>query len=87
MFEWDNDKATANLAKHGVDFEDALIVFFSDGTVDFLDDRANYGEERRTRLGMIDGALYSVTYTMRDGTTRIISARRASQNERRRYDG
>ena len=86
-FDWDQDKAEANVTKHGVTFEDAIAVFFTARVVDFRDDREDYGEERRTRLGMVDGKLYSVIYTMRGDVTRIISARRASQKERRQYHG
>lgn len=86
-FEWDDDKAAATLVRRGVRFATATRVFLDTNSVDFKDARANYGEVRRTRLGMIDGALYSVTYTMRGDITRIISARRASQKERRLYDG
>ena len=79
IFEWDNEKAEANIVKHGLAFEDAIAVSFAPMIVDFEDDREDYGEERRTSLGMVDGTLYSVTYTMRANVTRIISARLASR--------
>jgi uncharacterized protein len=86
-FEWDNDKAAETLANRGIGFATATRVFLDANVVDFQDDRADYREERRTRIGMINNLHYSVTYTMRGDMTRIISARRASQKERRLYHG
>lgn len=45
QFEWDENKATANLKKHKIAFEDALYVFTDIQRIETLDSRTNYGEE------------------------------------------
>lgn len=85
-FEWDPDKARVNRAKHNVEFSDAQRALDDPFVVDWLDDRENYGEDRFLSLGMVEGRLLVVAYTMPDeNTVRIISARRARPNEKRRY--
>jgi uncharacterized DUF497 family protein len=84
-FEWDQQKAEQNLAKHGVPFEYAARVFLDPHRLDSEDTRYNYREERRITVGRIEWRIYAVAYTMRGDTTRLISARKASQRERRRY--
>lgn len=85
-FEWDEEKNRQNVAKHGVRFEDACKVF--DGfTVDFPDDRFDYGETREISIGLMDGiAVIVVVHTDRHGVIRIISARPAVKSERKLYD-
>lgn len=85
-FEWDEDKNQANIAKHGLRFEDAQRIF--DGfTVDAVDDRIDYGEERIISLGLLDGiAVLAVIHTDRNDVYRIISARPANRKERKCYD-
>jgi uncharacterized DUF497 family protein len=85
LFEWDDRKAAENSAKHGVSFEAARDVFNDVFAVDRPDDRARYGEERFTIIGMVDGRLLLVAYTMRGDTIRIISARGAEPREQRQY--
>lgn len=81
-FEWDAAKAAANVAKHGIDFEDASRIFR--GPV--LRERSDReGEERWTAIGMSLGVEITVAYTVRNGRLRLISARRARRHERRRY--
>jgi len=85
-FEWDPRKARENRAKHIVDFTDAQRVFDDPFVIDWIDDRENYGEVRFAALGMVEGHLLFVAFTMPDDTTiRIISARRAMPNEKHRY--
>jgi uncharacterized protein len=48
-FEWDDAKAAANAAKHGVTFQEARYVFVDQHAIEFQDNRADYGEERRQR--------------------------------------
>jgi uncharacterized DUF497 family protein len=81
-FEWDPEKAARNKEKHGVSFEDAVGVF-SGPTLTERSDRK--GEKRWIAVGRLKGRLVTVVYTRRSGTTRIISARRARENERKRY--
>jgi uncharacterized protein len=85
-FEWDPGKNARNVEKHGVSFATAALIF--EGPVFSAEDtRINYGEVRWNSIGMVAGvALLAVTHTDRRGVTRIISARPASQSERKRYD-
>lgn len=84
-FDWDPQKAAANLADHKVGFEQAKGVFGDPFAIEFLDDREDYGEDRFVIIGMTEGRLLTVVYTLRADRTRIISARRAEPRERRRY--
>jgi uncharacterized protein len=85
-FEWHDAKAKANFETHGVSFELARTVFADAFAIEGVDDRMDYGEERFIILGMADGqALLFVAYTERDKHIRIISARRATQNEQNDY--
>ena len=49
-YQWDNDKATANLRKHGIDFADAVSVFSDDLAITIPDER--FDEERLIKVGM-----------------------------------
>lgn len=72
-------KNRTNIAKHGIGFARAIRIF-EGPTLDRIDDRADYGEERTISLGMIEGGLILVVMrTDRNGVTRIISARRAER--------
>jgi uncharacterized protein len=84
-FEWDDDKAAANLREHGVAFHEAIKGFRDPFAVERLDDREDYGEERINLIGMCDGVVIHVTYTERDERVRIISARRAEKHEQDDY--
>lgn len=85
-FEWDENKATSNEAKHGVSSADAIAIFLDPDRLQEADRRIEYGEERHNAIGCVDGRIYAVTFTLRDGRARIISARKAHWKERRRYD-
>jgi|SRR5580700_1729254 uncharacterized DUF497 family protein len=91
-FEWDIAKDRTNQRKHGIGFEIARHVF-EDPDALVEQDRIESGELRWQAIGMIDGALLLlVAHTVAfgddeaDETIRIISARRASRRERRRYE-
>jgi uncharacterized DUF497 family protein len=83
-FEWDEAKRRANLEKHGLDFAD-LGEFDWTTHVVFVDDRWDYGEVRYTALALFLVEVHSVTFTRRGARVRIISFRRASRKELRRY--
>ena len=85
-FEWDEAKDAANIAKHGIGFATARRIF--EGPVlTWADSRSDYGEAREHSIGAIDGILFlAVIHTDRQGVNRIISARRASRAERKRYE-
>ena len=84
-FEWDDAKAALNLARHGVSFEVARLVFDDAFAVVREDRRQDYGEERFVLLGAVQERLLAVAFTMRAERVRIISARFAEPQERRRY--
>ena len=85
-FEWDENKAKANLRLHGVSFELAQTVFRDAFAVERLDDRKDYGEERFIIIGMATGhVILFVAYTERTDRIRIISARRATHYEEEDY--
>jgi uncharacterized protein len=84
-FEWDDAKAAANLRKHAVGFAMARAVFRDPFAVERLDDRHQYGEERFVIIGVADGRLLTVAYTVRGDRLRIISARGAEPDEQRQY--
>lgn len=90
-FVWDPAKAEANERKHGVRFEDAVRVFFDPLHLS-VQDRVEGGEYRWRTIGQVGGAIVLlVAHTVaQDGpasieTIRIISARRATPQERKRY--
>jgi uncharacterized protein len=85
VFEWDQAKAASNLAKHGVRFESAVRVFFDNAYVDIDVSRRADAEARQKAVGIIDGRLFTVVYTERQGIARIISARRSNVKESRSY--
>lgn len=84
-FEWSEAKAHANLQKHGVSFEIGRRAFDDSASIDEIDDREDYGEDRFIITGMVDRRLLTVTYTERDGRIRIISARKATRREQDSY--
>jgi uncharacterized DUF497 family protein len=85
-FEWSKAKATANFRRHGVSFDLAKTVFSDPFAIERLDDREEHGEERFVIIGAAEGkALLFVAYTEREERIRVISARRATQNEQDDY--
>lgn len=84
-FEWSAAKARANLSKHGVSFEVAKLVFDDPRSLDEIDHRADYGEDRFNVIGIVRGRILTVTFTERDGRFRIISARKATRREQDDY--
>ena len=83
-FEWDARKERANLRKHGISFSTASLVFSDTGRKEKLDE-TSLDEERWITIGLVDGEEIVVVYTMRDGVTRLISARGADRYEREDY--
>lgn len=84
QFEWDAAKAASNLAKHGVDFAQALAVFSDPARITITDAR-HTAEHRENTTGLVQGHLLTITHTDRAGNTRLISARLASRQERKHY--
>jgi uncharacterized protein len=85
-FEWDDSKAAKNVAKHGVSFEAATFAFDDDDAIDDFDETGSAGEDRFKWTGWDGQTLLVVIYALRANRRRIISARRADDHDRARYD-
>jgi uncharacterized DUF497 family protein len=86
-FEWDTNKAAANLSKHGVSFEEAKTIFSDPLYIDFYDPDHSDEEDRYIRIGeSSQGRLLIVSYTERGNLIRLISARKATRAEREVYE-
>ncbi len=87
LFEWNSQKAEANLRKHGVSFEEAESVF-SDPLSLTVSDPLNFEKENRFIItGFSDKQRQLVVvHTDRNDKIRIISARLATPGEKRKYE-
>ena len=86
-FEWDEEKATTNLRKHKVDFEEAATVFADFLSSTFPDPDHSVDEDRYITIGTSErGRVLIVSHTNREGAIRIISARKATPRERKTYE-
>lgn len=84
-FEWDEAKNKANIRKHGIDFND-VPELFTHPVLTLLDNRGDYFEERWISIGVLLGIVGVVVHTERAGNIiRIISARKATRREARKY--
>jgi len=87
-FEWDPQKAEANEKKHGVSFDEASSSFGDPLALTISDPDHSEREERLLLLGRSEtGTLLVVAHTERGERIRLISAREATQRERRDYEG
>ena len=88
-FEWDRKKAESNVAKHGVSFDEAKTVFY-DENARLIDDPDHSGEEDRFILMGISQGLRILTVChcyREDDRIRLISARKATRQEKQFYQG
>lgn len=84
-FEWDEKKRLANLEKHGIDFRNVPEIFYNP-YLSWKDDRHDYGEVREIIIGDTGKTIIVAVATDRAGKViRIISARRANKNERKKF--
>ena len=87
LFEWDIEKAKVNLTKHGVPFEEAKTIFFDPLSLTVLDPLHSEEENRFVIIGFsAEQRQLVVVHTDRGDKIRIISARLATPNERRKYE-
>lgn len=86
QFEWDEEKASANLRKHGIPFELATKVFLDESRIEIYDESHSIDEERYITIGLAGEVLF-VVYTERTSSIRLISARLATARERSIYYG
>ena len=86
-FEWDGNKAEANLSKHGISFDEAKTVFDDPLYVDFYDPDYSDEENRYIIIGESQQRrLLIVSYTERDHKIRLISAREVTKKEKEDYE-
>ena len=87
-FKWDPNKEQINIKKHGITFSTAMNVFYDEHRLVYFDsDNSLFNEDRYQVIGMVKERLIIlfVAYTIRLGSYRIISARRATKAEEKRY--
>ena len=84
LFAWDDEKAALNRQKHGITFETAALVFADENRIERYDSIHSNDEDRYITIGRVREILF-VVYTERLDKTRLISARKATPNERRDY--
>ena len=86
-FEYDPQKATTNLRKHGVSFAEAETVFLDPLSSTLNDDQHSYDEERLITVGTsAANRVLFVVHTERASTVRLIGARLATATERTQYE-
>jgi len=84
-FDFNPKKRATLIARRGIDFLAVSAVFDDRQRVDWADTRFDYGEERRLTVGKVDGAFFTVVYTMRGDVTWLITAWPANRKERALY--
>jgi uncharacterized DUF497 family protein len=85
QFEWDERKRRINIKKHGIDFLDAPEIFQGPMLVN-LDEKNEYGEDRYIGIGFLRNMAAAVVFTEpHPETIRIISLRKATKNEEKRF--
>ncbi len=87
QFEWDDEKNKINIKKHKLSFGDAQFVFLDENRIEIFDDNHSEYEDRYITIGEINQVpvVVTVVYTERGQRIRIISARKATAEERRMY--
>jgi len=83
-FDWSLEKGERNRRERGFGFDFAALIFEGD-TIEWSDDRRDYGEARVRAIGEVDGLVLHVVFTDRGDVRRIISARLADRKERNRW--
>lgn len=87
VYEWNAAKARANLKKHGFSFEEAATVFLDPLALSFSDPDHSIDEMREITIGCTTGnTIIFVSPCQRGQRLRLISARKATTNERKHYE-
>jgi len=89
LFDWDEAKEAANIAKHGVSFDEAMTAFSDEFAQIYDDEEHSNDEERFILIGYSEKTrLLMICHCYRDNevVTRIISARKATRHERQKYE-
>lgn len=87
QFEWDDNKEKTNIKKHKIDFTTASFVFDDENRLEIFDEGHSADEDRYITIGLINQipVVVMVVYTERGQIIRLISARKATTEERRLY--
>ena len=86
-FEWSREKASSNVRKHRVSFDEAVTVFYDPLAATFEDPDHSHGEHRSITVGYsARNRLLVVCHTDRGSGVRLISARRATRRERNQHE-
>lgn len=83
VFEFDPDKSASNKDKHGIDFDEAQALWNDDGRT--YGETRFVGEDRFLTTGQIGDRVWTAVFTLREDRIRIISVRRARDDEVERY--
>jgi uncharacterized DUF497 family protein len=83
LFEWDENKREANIAKHGLDLLDGIELF--DGRLVYSYPSPRDDEQRTVTVGLLAEEFVAVVWTERKEAIRLISLRRARNGEKRAY--
>ena len=81
---YDPEKRAITLTERGLDFDDAVQVF-TGPTIDFEDDRSDYGETRFATFGLLRERMIALIWTPRGKARHIISMRKANEREQKIY--
>ena len=84
-FEWDDEKNSINKIKHGISFENAKMVFFDPMAIEIYDIEHSLFEGRWMAVGLTGLDVLTVSFTERNNSIRIISARKADRDEEEEY--
>ncbi len=84
MLDWDDDKNRLNIAAHGIAFEAVVRFEWATAMIE-IDGREDYRELREKATGFIGDVPYMLIFTRRGDVIRIISLRKATKLERKRY--
>ncbi|MGD1043540.1 MAG: BrnT family toxin [Sedimentisphaerales bacterium] len=86
-FEWNRKKTLLNIRKHGITFEEASKIFGDSLSLTIPDSYHSIGEDRFITIGTsAKGGIIVVVHTEHHDVIRIISARKATRNERKQYE-
>ena len=81
---YDSAKRDKTLAERGLDFDDAIYVFAGE-TINFIDDRRDYGERRWLTFGKLRGRMVVIVWTDRFQSRHVISMRKANGREQEKF--
>lgn len=84
-FEWDPAKSESNRAEHGISFAEALEIWQGMTLTVPEIAKSRDGEQRGATIGFVRGEIYTAIWTIRSGSVRLISVRRARHGEKEIY--